>query len=159
MEGMEEITEQISLPYGRGLLQADISKKRIRAVLNTKLNRYVPEFSEEELVRKSLEHPIGSKRLRELARGRQRIVVITSDHTRPVPSRITMPLILSEIREGNPGADITILVATGCHRGMTEAEMSAKFGGDIVGKERSWSMTVTTGNSWWIWVIFLQEGV
>jgi len=51
MEGMEEITEQISLPYGRGLLQADISKKRIRAVLNTKLNRYVPEFSEEELVR------------------------------------------------------------------------------------------------------------
>lgn len=136
MEGMEEITEQISLPYGRGLLQADISKKRIRAVLNTKLNRYVPEFSEEELVRKSLEHPIGSKRLRELARGRQRIVVITSDHTRPVPSRITMPLILSEIREGNPGADITILVATGCHRGMTEAEMSAKFGGDIVGKEK-----------------------
>ena len=50
-------------------------------------------------------------------------MLVTSDHTRSMPSKATLPLLLSEIREGNPGADITLLIATGLHRAPTEAEM------------------------------------
>ena len=36
---------------------------------------------------------------------------------------------------GNPDADITILISTGCHRATTKDELIAKFGEDIVAKE------------------------
>ena len=68
------------------------------------------------LVQEALEHPIGTPRLCDMAIDKKKVVVISSDHTRPVPSRIIMPLILKEIRRGNPDADITILISTGLHR-------------------------------------------
>ena len=62
--------------------------------------------------------------------------MLSSDHTRPVPSRILMPLLLQEIRMGNPEADITILVATGCHRAPTREELLERYGETIVAKEK-----------------------
>ena len=43
--------------------------------------------------------------------------------------------MLEEIRKGNPDAKITILIATGCHRGTTKDELISKFGKNIVEKE------------------------
>lgn len=40
---------------------------------------------------------IGSPKLEELVR-KKRMVIITSDHTRPIPSRLTMPILLRRIR-------------------------------------------------------------
>ena len=51
-------------------------------------------------------------------------------------SKIIIPEMLKEIRLGNPEADITILIATGCHRGTTKQELVAKFGEDIVEHEK-----------------------
>ena len=47
-----------------------------------------------------------------------------------------MPAMLSEIRSTNPDADITILIATGCHRGTTRDELVGKFGEEIVANEK-----------------------
>ena len=47
-----------------------------------------------------------------------------------------MPAMLREIRKENPDADITILIATGCHRGTTKDELIDKFGRDIVENEK-----------------------
>jgi nickel-dependent lactate racemase len=44
--------------------------------------------------------------------------------------------MLAEIRRGNPRADITILVATGCHRETRREELEGKFGGHILEHER-----------------------
>lgn len=84
----------------------------------------------------ALEHPVGSPRLRTLAEGKRKIVIVTSDHTRAVPSKITLPLLLKEIRSGNPDADITILIATGLHRPTTEEEQRRMFGDEIVDHEK-----------------------
>jgi nickel-dependent lactate racemase len=83
-----------------------------------------------------MESPIGAPRLSELAKGKDKVVIIASDHTRPVPSKLIIPPMLAEIREGNPQADITILIATGCHRGTTKEELASKFGEDIVKNEK-----------------------
>ena len=64
------------------------------------------------------------------------MLIITSDHTRPVPSRITMPQLLAGVRAGNPQAEITILIATGMHRPTTQAELLDRFGEEIVSHER-----------------------
>ena len=92
--------------------------------------------TEVELVHEALEHPIASPRLRDLAKGKQKVVLVTSDHTRAVPSKITLPILLDEIRQGNPDADITILIATGLHRPTTEEEQRRMFGDAIVDHEK-----------------------
>ena len=76
--------------------------------------------TEDEIVMEAMANPIGSPKLSELSVGKEKVVIICSDHTRPVPSRHIIPFMLKEIREGNPGADITLLIATGFHRETTE---------------------------------------
>ena len=70
-----------------------------------------------------MDNPIGSQTLEELAKGKKDIVLISSDHTRPVPSHIITPIILRRIRSVNPDARIRILVATGFHRPSTREEL------------------------------------
>lgn len=126
----------IPFPYGHTELELHVDEGHLEALVETKMGSLVPDPSEEELVRRALENPIGTPRLRELTHGKNRIVLVTSDHTRAVPSRITLPLELAEIRAGNPQADITILIATGLHRATTEEEQRRMFGDDIVDHER-----------------------
>ena len=126
---------KIVLPYGKGTLNAEIPDERISAVMVSEMHHYVPEKSQVELVKEALENPIGTPKLREMAKGKNKVTIIASDHTRPVPSKIIMPLMLEEIRTGNPEAEITILISTGCHRGTTKDELVSKFGPEIVESE------------------------
>lgn len=125
----------VSFPYGTEQIKVDIPDARLRAVLASRLHRYKADKGQDELVREALRHPIGSPGLHELAKGKENVVLIASDHTRPVPSRVIIPPMLEEIRKGNPKAQITILIATGCHRETTRSELIGKFGAEIVEKE------------------------
>ena len=127
---------RIALPYGRGQMEAEIAEGRIAQILSSRMEEYRPEGGEDELVQRALQRPIGSAPLCELAKDKQKVVLIASDHTRPVPSKKIVPAMLGEIRKGNPEAEITILIATGCHRGTTERELIEKFGEEIVRRER-----------------------
>lgn len=126
---------RIEIPHGKGKQILEVGAERLQACLTPTHEQHV-QVDQQELVRQALANPIGSEPLRELARGKNKIVVITSDHTRPLPSAITLPLYLEEIRRGNPDAEITILIATGVHRFPTEAEMRSKFGPAICDHEK-----------------------
>ena len=126
---------KINVPNGRGVAVFDVPDANLLGVYESSVNRVAPPADAEAEVVAALEHPIGSPRLRELAKGQRNIVIIASDHTRPVPSKVIMPKMLAEIREGNPSADITILIATGMHRGTTMEELKEKFGDEIVKNE------------------------
>ena len=126
----------IKIPYYTSSLDLHIQEENLEAVITAKTDEYVAEKSEAELVREALANPIGTPRLRELAKGKNKVTLVTSDHTRAVPSKLTLPILLSEIREGNPDADITILIATGLHRATTEAEQRRMFGDNIVDNEK-----------------------
>ncbi len=128
--------KKILLPYGKESVPIEIEEDHLVGVLRSGIQAYRPPKGAEELVRDSLAHPVGAPRLRELAKGRRRVTVIASDHTRPVPSRVIMPQMLAEIRAGNPEAEITLLIATGLHRSTTRDELAAKFGDEIAGRER-----------------------
>ncbi len=126
----------LQLPYGKEFLPLDIPDDRLQGVLTSGLHRYTPEAGQQELTERALANPIGTPPLHELARGKRRIVLLASDHTRPVPSRVLIPPMLRELRRGSPDAEITILIATGCHRGTTKEELIAKFGGELAARER-----------------------
>lgn len=126
----------IKIPYYTSSLDLHVEEENLEAVINAKTDSYDPGKSETELVEEALANPIGTPRLRELAKGKQKVTLVTSDHTRAVPSKLTLPILLREIREGNPDADITILIATGLHRPTTEAEQRRMFGDAIVDHEK-----------------------
>ncbi len=126
----------VEFPYGKEKLSYDFSDEDLAGILVSSLHEYTPQKTGGALVEDAMRAPIGSKKLSELSRGKQKIVIIASDHTRPVPSRVIIPPMLREIREGNPNADISILIATGCHRPSTHEELVEKFGEEIVKNEK-----------------------
>lgn len=128
--------QTIQIPYYTSTLDLHVEEKNLLQVVTAKMHEYDPGKSEVELIREALEHPIGTPRLRELAKGKNKVVLVTSDHTRAVPSKLTLPILLEEIRSGNPDADITILIATGLHRATTEEEQRRMFGDAIVDHEK-----------------------
>ena len=124
---------QIRFPYGKTHLTYNFEKVN---VLTSSIETYDPKLSQQALVDAAMAAPEGGVTLRELAKDKKKIVLIASDHTRPVPSKRIVPPMLREIREGNPNADITILISTGCHRETTKEELVAKFGQEIVDMEK-----------------------
>lgn len=132
---------RIRLPYHNTFLEAVIPSRLVRAILtpcasSVSHDEAAPSLTaQQRRVEQALGHPIGSVRLEDLAAGKKTATVITSDHTRPVPSRITLPLLLERLRRGNPEIAISILVATGCHRATSPAELRDKFGDALVSRE------------------------
>ena len=126
---------EIKLPYDKKSITAVIPDKNFAGLLESKAENYHNPLSEQETVEKSMDNPIGSQTLEELAKGKKDIVLISSDHTRPVPSHIITPIILRRIRSVNPDARIRILVATGFHRPSTREELINKYGQEIVDNE------------------------
>ena len=124
----------IKIPYGREIIKLEIEPEHLKAVLEPE-SKAAAKKAEEDIVRQALAEPIESARLADLAAKAKRVLVITSDHTRPLPSKITMPLLLEEIRSRNPGIQIKILVATGFHRLTRPEELIARFGKILCEKE------------------------
>ncbi|EPH82522.1 hypothetical protein D927_01236 [Enterococcus faecalis 02-MB-BW-10] len=126
---------EINLPYDKKMITARIPDKNFIGLLESKAEHFSNPYTEKETVEKSLDNPIGSLPLEELAKGKKDIVLISSDHTRPVPSHIITPIILRRIRSVNKTARIRILVATGFHRPSTREELISKYGKEIVENE------------------------
>ncbi|MBE7038413.1 MAG: nickel-dependent lactate racemase [Ruminococcaceae bacterium] len=127
--------KKVLFHYGKEKIGYDFENENLLGVLTSSIDEYVAKDGEVELVKKALENPVGSEKLRDLAKDKKKIVIIASDHTRPVPSKVIIPYMLNEIRYYNKEAEVTILIATGCHRGTTKEELINKFGEDIVKNE------------------------
>lgn len=125
----------IPIPYHRSHLDLKISERNLKAVIYPSGYDDKNTITEETLILEALRNPIGTPTLRDLVKGKKRFVIVTSDHTRAMPSKVTLPLMLSEIRQGNAETDITILVATGLHRAPTTEELYNMFGRNIVDRE------------------------
>ena len=86
--------KKILLPYGQTKLELNLPEERIAGILESHAHEFKAEKSESELVRDALENPVDSPRLKDLVVGKKNIVLIASDHTRPVPSKVILPEIM-----------------------------------------------------------------
>jgi nickel-dependent lactate racemase len=127
---------EFAMPYHKTKMIIEVSDKNVAGVMSSNVKDYKPTMGQEEAIDWALDHPIGSPKLEELVKGKKNMVIITSDHTRGVPSKMTMPRLLKRIRSSNPQIDITILIATGLHRAPTEQEIFDRFGSEIVENEK-----------------------
>lgn len=124
----------VAIAWGNSKLSVEVPAGRLMGVLRGKTPSAVDVAAATRTV---LSSPTGSQPLSSLARGKRRVVISVSDHTRPAPDGVFLPLLIEELRKGGVrDEDVTILVATGLHRPMTGAEISARFGGGLAGRLR-----------------------
>lgn len=119
---------KVRLAYGRDGLEVDLPDDRTTVIEPT----YVPGLPDAEgAIMTALRNPIGTSPLRQLVKPIQSVAISVCDITRPMPSKILLPLLLGELRHV-PSENITILVATGTHRANTHAELVEMLGEDVV---------------------------
>ncbi len=120
-------TRALELAYGHGTARVQVPDKNFLGSFEPHDDEQVED--EAALLRHAMAHPIGSPRLRELLKPGQKIAIVTSDLTRPCPTPQLMPYIEEELQAaGIPDADVTIVIALGLHRAMTEAELQQAVG-------------------------------
>ena len=112
---------------------AEIPEKNIIKILRANPAPQDAGPAGEEAVREALAHPIGSPALKEIIQPGEKIAIMTSDISRPMPTWDVMPALLDELYEaGADPSDITLVFARGSHRQQTEEERRHLAG------ERAW---------------------
>ncbi|MCD8349024.1 MAG: nickel-dependent lactate racemase [Planctomycetaceae bacterium] len=117
----------ISLGLGKEKVSVTLDDAKIAAVITP--NPVETSGDPEKLVADALMNPIASPRLREIAKPGEKVVIVTSDITRPMPSKVVLPFILDELSAaGVEDDDIEVVFGLGIHRGHTEEEKRALVG-------------------------------
>lgn len=112
---------KLSFGFGTGTQEAEVPEKNLLGVLHA--NEVEPGLTGADEVRRALAEPIGAPRLREIVRPGEKIAVVTSDITRPMPTYKVMPALLDELyAAGARSEDITLVFALGSHRKHTDEE-------------------------------------
>lgn len=126
---------EYSLGFAKTTMKVSIEDKNLIGVLHA--NEVEVKLTGEAEVKRALENPIGSKRLCEAVNPGESIAIITSDITRPMPSKIVLPVVLEELfKAGIRHEDITIVFALGSHRKHTEEEKKYLVGEEIYSRIR-----------------------
>ncbi|MBE0478587.1 nickel-dependent lactate racemase [Candidatus Aerophobetes bacterium] len=122
--------KEYSLSYGKGKISFKIDEKNVIATL-LPVRVSSPE-DETSLIEDALLNPIKSLPLPDIVSPEDRIVIITSDVTRPTPSSKMLPLLLKQLKlAGVKQKNITIVFALGIHRKHTTEEQKNLVGDRI----------------------------
>lgn len=127
------MSNAIDIAYGKGTisLDADPGVAEWTAIRP----RFEPAHPDPEAgFRNAVANPIGTPPLVDLIKPSDRVTVVTSDGTRPVPNHLLIPWILDALPV--PEQNVTVILGTGTHRPNTEAEIEAMFGADVVKRVR-----------------------
>lgn len=124
---------KFELGFGSGTQTLEVPDANVKAVL--KPNQVEVPVKGVEVVAKALRNPIGTPELSKIVKPGQKIALITSDVTRPVPSYKILPLILDELFSAGVAADdITVVFALGNHRKQTIEEQKKLVGEEVFNK-------------------------
>lgn len=126
---------KLMLGFGEGQQALDIPDSNLMDVLRP--NEVSTAVTGEAAVRQALENPIGTPRLSGIIKPGEKIAIITSDITRPLPSYKILPPVLRELwAAGVSPKDVTIVFALGSHRKQTAQEMRRLVGDEVFGQVR-----------------------
>jgi nickel-dependent lactate racemase len=123
----------VDLAYGRQGLRVSLPAGRT-TVVTPAHQRAAPDPV--ATLRAALREPVAGPPLRAVVRPGQRVAVSVCDLTRPQPREAMLRALLDELA-GIAGADdLTVLIATGTHRGNTPAELAEMLGPELAARLR-----------------------
>ena len=112
---------EFELGFGNGKQKITVPDGNVLAVLEQ--NQVETGLTGEAEVRRAMAEPIGTARLRDIVRPGEKIAIVTSDMTRPMPTYKVMPAILEELgAAGVRDEDVTLYFALGSHRRQSDEE-------------------------------------
>ncbi len=127
---------KFELGYYKGTKTLEVSDENLSGVLIP--NEVQADLTGEEEVMRALQNPIGAPRLSEIVQPGEKIVIITSDITRPMPTAVVLPHVLKEIESaGCSLSDVCIVFALGNHRKHTPEEKKYLLGEENLLKVKS----------------------
>lgn len=124
------------LPYGTGSIQVSLSPDRVNGTIEDKVKfpgRPVTAQEEYWEVLRALRQPYGHLPLADALRGKEKIVILVSDDTRPVPTPLLIKAIIAEGSVvGIPPDKFSIVVARGGHPSKGRLQEDAYLPGEFI---------------------------
>lgn len=126
---------RIELEYGRGTIPVEVPDANLAGILN--FQNALPLADPRQALIESIEHPIGSRQLPDIASNCATACILICDVTRPVPNQLILSELLPQLEQSGIDRDnILILVATGLHRPNDKTELTEMVGSDIAERYR-----------------------
>lgn len=122
-------TTTISLPYGSESLAVPLPSRNLLAVAD--LQPAAVEADLSSLLRAAVRNPINSPPFADLLTESAHLLLLVDDVTRPTPARDILPILLDELEVERKRIKVTLLIALGTHRPMTQVEIDQKIGSEI----------------------------
>lgn len=144
---------RIELAYGkRGKISVEVPDENLIGIIEPK---EIPGLADVEMrVREAMSNPAGSKCLSEIVKPGDEVVIIATDISRPCPDDKLVPVILEELHDANVRDDqVTVVIATGMHRPMTDQEVMEKLGREVCERVEVVNHVCTDGEN----LVFLGE--
>ena len=117
------------LPYGKTEVCARIPTRNFLGSIEPKEKSGVADSRAE--IERALSQPIGTERLREMAKAGDKVAIVVDDATRATPSYLMIPPLLDELNQaGVKDEDVTVIFGCGTHRPVTPEEKEK-----LIGKE------------------------
>ncbi len=124
-----------TVPYGTSIIKFTLPPGMRGTVLTSK--SVEPPDDVEAAIDETLNHPIDTPPLREMAKPGDRVCIVFTDITRSSPDHLLVGAMLRELEAvGVRDKDVTLLCGIGMHRPSTHAEKIIKLGQDVVKRYR-----------------------
>lgn len=133
MENSKKVVIPILAWYGDKDLELEFPESWDVTVCSMK-GHDAPCLSDSE-IRKAFANPIGTKTIKELARGKKEVVILFDDMTRATPTAVLIPYILEELAAADiPNDNIRFIAAIGAHGSMNGIDFRKKLGDEVMGR-------------------------
>jgi len=121
--------------FGEGIQAVEIGENNF--LCSVEANRVPQGMAPEDEIEWALDNPIDCKKIEEIVSSGEKVAIITSDITRPCPSKIMLPPVLKRLElAGVKDEDIFIMIACGSHRAHTDEERARLCGEEVAKRYR-----------------------
>ncbi len=112
---------EINLGFEKSYLPLNVPEQNMGEIIRS--GKFENRLNEKDIIANALDNPIHSYRIEEAVKQGEKIVIISSDITRPMPTYKVLPAILERLNKaGVSDKDITLVFGLGSHRKHTHEE-------------------------------------
>lgn len=125
---MRKAMREVNIAYGKGTiplrLDPDVAEWHVLEPIHEP-----PLPDPHEVFVEACKHPVGTSPLDTIVGPDDKVIIVTSDGTRPVPNRNLIPWLIEELNV--PAENVVVLLGNGTHRANSRDEIVRMFGTDV----------------------------
>lgn len=124
---------KLFLGYHKDKIEISVPDRNFKGMLKPK--KAVVELLEQDILLNALKNPIGTPPLDDIVKPEEKVVIVTSDITRPMPTAKVLPIVVETLkRTGIADSNISVVFGLGVHRKHTAQEHAALVGQELYEK-------------------------